>query len=69
MTDTGESAFKPSFLIKGLVGFLYFTQGIYLSFISTIVYLYPIFPDAHVLSNFSIAALPFSFKYLTAPIV
>lgn len=44
-------------------------QGIYLSLIGSIVYLYPVFPTPNVLSTFSIASLPFSFKFLTAPFV
>jgi hypothetical protein len=40
-------------------------QGVYLSLVSVVVYLFPVFPNPQVLSNFSIAALPFSFKYIT----
>lgn len=69
MTDPSGPIFVPTIWAKALVGFLYFAQGIFLSFISTIVYLYPTFPDAHTLSDFSIAILPFSFKFATAPIV
>jgi hypothetical protein len=69
MPDPSAAVFTPSLSVKALVGFLYFTQGIFLSFVSTIVYLYPQFPDAHTLSDFSIAILPFSFKFVTAPLV
>jgi hypothetical protein len=69
MLDPSVPTFIPTIWAKALVSFLYFAQGIFLSFISTIVYLYPAFPDAHTLSDFSIAILPFSFKFATAPLV
>jgi hypothetical protein len=69
MDANTEGGYKPPFSIKLMIGYLYFTQGIYLSFISSVMFLYPAFPDAHMLSNFSIIALPFSFKFLTGPIV
>jgi hypothetical protein len=65
MAESDKAVFKPSIFIKIFIGYVYFKQGIYLSLISVIVYLYPIFPDHEVLSTFSIAALPFSFKYIT----
>ena len=40
-------------------------QGVYLSLVSVVAYLFPVFPSPDVLSNFSIAVLPFSFKYVT----
>lgn len=69
MIKAEEIAFKPSIFIKLFIGYIYFMQGVYLALVSTIVYVYPVFPSPDVLSNFSIAVLPFSFKYVTAPIV
>ncbi len=56
---------QAHFLIKAFIAYVYFIQGFYLNLGSTIVLLYPKFPSPDVLSHFSIAYLPFSFKYVT----
>ena len=56
---------QAHFLVKAFIAYVYFVQGFYLNLGSTVVLLYPTFPPLHVLSHFSIAYLPFSFKYLT----
>ena len=56
---------KPTLFLKAFVGYIYFMQGVYGSLLGVIVYLFPVFPKPDVLSSFSLAALPFSFKFLT----
>jgi uncharacterized membrane protein len=52
---------KGSFLI----GYLYFIQGIVLCLPATIILTYSTIPEYWVLSLFSAAWLPFSFKFLS----
>lgn len=55
----------PSLFVKSFISYIYFLQGVYGSLLGVIVYLFPVFPKADVLSSFSLAVLPFSFKFLT----
>lgn len=57
--------FKPKLFIKLFIGYIYFMQGIYLSMVGMIIYIYPTFPSPDILSAFSFVTLPFSFKYVT----
>ncbi len=52
-----------------MIGYLYFVQGFLLSISATTPYIYPELPDYFTLSLFSLAALPFSFKFVTAPML
>jgi hypothetical protein len=61
--------FKPSLFIKLFIGYIYFMQGIYLSLVGMIIYIYPTFPSPDVLSAFSFVTLPFSFKYVTGILI
>jgi hypothetical protein len=63
--ESSKPPIKPHFLIKSFIAYLYFIQGFYLSLGGTIILLYPKYPEPSVLSHFSIAFLPFSFKYIT----
>jgi hypothetical protein len=58
-------AAKASLFVKAFIGYIYFIQGVYGSLLGVVVYLFPVFPKPDVLSSFSLAALPFSFKFLT----
>ena len=64
-----QQPFKAHFLVKAFIAYIYFIQGFYLSLGGTVALLYPEYPSHTVLSHFSIVFLPFSFKYLTAPLV
>lgn len=52
-----------------MIGYLYFIQGVILSIPSSMPYVYPSLPDYRTLSMFSLVALPFSLKFLTAPML
>jgi hypothetical protein len=52
-----------------MIGYLYFVQGFLLAIPGTVPYVYPNLPDYLVLSVFSLSTLPFSLKFLTAPIL
>ena len=65
MNTSIETPHQPSLFVKAFIAYCYFTQGIYLALGGTITILYPIFPDLDVLSTFSLAMLPYSFKYIT----
>lgn len=52
-----------------MIGYLYFMQGFILSFAGTAPYLYPELPDYFTLSLFSLAAIPFSLKFISAPLL
>jgi hypothetical protein len=52
-----------------MIGYLYFIQGFLLAIPGTVPYVYPNLPDYLILSLFSLSTLPFSFKFLTAPIL
>ncbi len=52
-----------------VISYLYCIQGIFLVLPSSIVLTYSEMPDYSTLSLFSLASLPFSFKFLYAPIV
>lgn len=52
-----------------MIGYLYFAQGFILSISATMPYIYPELPDYFTLSLFSLSALPFSFKFVTAPLL
>jgi hypothetical protein len=52
-----------------MIGYLYFAQGFILSIAGTMPYVYSELPDYFTLSLFSLSSLPFSFKFITAPIV
>ena len=54
---------------KILVIFLYFIQGIFLNVPSTIVLTYKQMPSYAILGYFSIAILPFSCKFISAPLI
>ena len=60
---------KPHFLVKAFISYIYFIQGFYLSLGGTVVLLYSQYPSHDVLSHFSLVFMPFSFKYITAPLV
>jgi hypothetical protein len=66
--DTHEN-FKAPLSIKTMIGYLYFVQGFMLAIPGTVPYVYPNLPDYLTLSLFSLSTLPFSFKFLTAPIL
>ena len=59
-----EESFKPPLKMKIICGYLYFIQGVLLSLPSTMPLVYETLPGYSVLSLFSAAALPFSFKFL-----
>lgn len=65
MSEAEEQKVKPSLFVKGFIAYIYFVQGVYLGLCSSTVYLFPVFPSPEVLSYFSLAVLPFSFKYVT----
>lgn len=48
-----------------LIGYLYFIQGVVLSLPATIILTYSKIPEYSVLSLFSAAWLPFSFKFVS----
>jgi hypothetical protein len=52
-----------------MIGYLYFMQGFVLSIAATVPFLYPDLPDYFTLSIFSLSSIPFSFKFVTAPIL
>jgi hypothetical protein len=65
MPEAEEEKVKSSVFVKGFIAYIYFVQGVYLGLCSSSVYLFPVFPSPDVLSYFSLAVLPFSFKYVT----
>lgn len=70
MPAIGEPvASGPSLYSKVLVGFLYFLQGVYLVIPSTMTLTYKAMPSYSILSLFSMALLPFSFKFVAAPLI
>lgn len=50
---------------KVLIGYLYFVQGLILALCGTIPYTYKHLPAYGIMSFFSAATLPFSFKFIT----
>ena len=52
-----------------LIGFLYFVQGIILSLPGSIILTYPVLPNYNILSWFAACSLPFSFKFVSAPLI
>jgi hypothetical protein len=52
-----------------MFGYLYFAQGFILSISTTVPYVYTKLPDYFTLSLFSLSSLPFSLKFITAPIL
>lgn len=54
---------------KFLVGYLYFIQGVFLVIPSTTTLTYKSMPDYGILSFFSMSIIPFSLKFLSAPLV
>lgn len=52
-----------------MIGYLYFIQGTIISVTINMPYIYPELPSYDIISLFSIALLPFSFKFITAPIL
>ena len=69
MTEETKQPFKAHFLIKAFLAYVYFIQGFYIKLGSTVTLLYPTYPSLTVLSYFSMIYLPFSLKFLTAPLV
>lgn len=60
---------SPTTYNKVLVSFLYFIQGIFLVIPSTTVLTYNKLPAYDILGYFSSATLPFSLKFISAPLV
>lgn len=60
---------RASWAVKLMIGYLYFAQGFVLSISSTTPYIYPELPDYFTLSLFSLSSLPFSLKFITAPLL
>ena len=56
--------FKPPLKLKLICGYLYFIQGVVLALPATMPLIYDKLPPYSVLSLFSAAYLPFSFKFL-----
>lgn len=54
---------------KILVSYLYFIQGVYLALPATIPMIYKEMPSYDILAFFSAAVLPFSFKFISAPLI
>ena len=54
---------------KFLVIYLYFVQGVFLNIPSTIVMTYKEIPNYSILGYFSIILLPFSCKFISAPVI
>lgn len=52
-----------------MIGYLYFMQGFILSLTGTVPYLYPELPDYFTLSLFSLSTIPFSLKFISAPLL
>jgi len=52
-------------MLKALIGYLYFVQGLIISLCGTIPYTYKQLPGYEILGYFSAATLPFSFKFIT----
>ena len=67
--ETQQQPFRASFWIKAFLSYVYFIQGYYVKLGGTITLLYPVYPSLIVLSYFSMMYLPFSFKFVTAPLV
>ena len=59
----------PSTYQKSLVAFLYFIQGVFLVIPGTMILTYKQIPSYDILALFSFATLPFSFKFMAAPLI
>jgi hypothetical protein len=59
----------PTFYHKALVAYLYFIQGIFLNIPGTTVLTYSQMPSYGILGHFSLAIIPFSFKFISAPFI
>ena len=51
------------------MAFLYFLQGVYLVIPGTVILTYKQIPPYSILALFSFASLPFSFKFIAAPLI
>ena len=60
---------SPTLYQKSLVAFLYLLQGVFLVIPSTIILTYKSIPSYDLLALFSFAVLPFSFKFIAAPLI
>ena len=69
MSNNNSTQQSVSFGKKLLVAFLYLIQGVYLNVPGTIVLTYKQVPSYSILAYFSMAILPFSLKFLSAPFI
>ena len=60
---------NPTLYHKALVAYLYFIQGVFLYVPSTTVLTYKTMPSYGILGFFSFAIIPFSFKFISAPLI
>jgi len=59
----------PTLYNKALVAYLYFIQGVFLNLPGTTVLTYQKMPSYGILAYFSFAIMPFSFKFVSAPLI
>lgn len=59
-----DKQFKPPMKMKIICSYLYFIQGVALALPATMPLMYPELPPYWILSIFSAATLPFSFKFI-----
>lgn len=60
---------NPTLYHKALVAYLYFIQGVFLYVPGTTVLTYKTMPSYAILGFFSFATIPFSFKFISAPLI
>lgn len=60
---------KSTFYYKVLVSYLYFIQGVFLTISGTTTLTYKQMPSYGILGYFSFATSPFSFKFISAPLI
>lgn len=68
-SESSEEEFEASFILKLMFGYMYFLEGLLNSLAVTVPYIYPELPNYVILSYFSLSSIPFSFKFVTAPLV
>ena len=59
-----DGQFEPPMKMKIICSYLYFIQGVVLALPATMPLMYPELPPYWILSIFSAATLPFSFKFI-----